>query len=559
MPKIRSTPLAPVFPLCAAGCFLAFEAARMLRVHSWDSSSSGKFLFFFAVEMFCAFRVVLWHKNRSALIPGVAGCLLLTLHAGVLHNSLVWVTDALIAGGTAAFLIRSRQKNTFLPFAAAFSAGIAVSLAVPRLDFLFSSLAGILLSGILMFNAVRLRHLRWCGLLLIILQAGLFLFNFPSQKNVVRAVIRHRSLLASLPGALLCGSPPGKMDVLLISARKNADSEMLWKQFPFTGEIVTLNVNDDDPIELALREMTEKFDIISVEPGVLFPAVSLRKLLVLLLEKADPEHGILLLPRPMIKQLPPGTLYLPVPGSLSTRYAAGRLPAEGVDPEMMDRRLQRHLAVCDGESFMPSGVIQALFPERYKASVTAAVSAVRRSFSLWNWMGLALLWCILRLIFSRRGTGSSFFSSFDNAFSAGLLLQIFFYTICANRLTSHLHEIQILWCLVLLLPFAGKRGNAEKILLLGSIILPWILTEFNSGEGASVFALCCGCICALSAGVTSARLLLEPGAARNSITTAFFFGIAAAGVFFHLFFQVGNLIPVLGAAALTRIACLLRA
>ena len=92
MPKIRSTPLAPLFPLCAAGCFLAFEAARLLRLHSWESSSSGRFLFFFAVEMFCSYWIVLRHKHRSALIPGVAGCLLLTLHAGVIHNSLVWVT-----------------------------------------------------------------------------------------------------------------------------------------------------------------------------------------------------------------------------------------------------------------------------------------------------------------------------------------------------------------------------------------------------------------------------------------------------------------------------------
>ena len=559
MPKIRSTPLPPVFAICAAGCFLALEFARLLQLHAWDNTSSGKFLFFFAVEMACAFWIVLRNKHRSALIPGVTGCLLLTLHAGVIHNSLVWVTDALIAGGTAAFLVRSRRKNTVLPFAASFAAGIMLALAVPQLDFLLSFLAGILLSGILMLNAVKLRHLRWCGALLIAVQAGLFILNYPVQKNVVRTVIRHHSLLASLPGALLCDSPPGKMDILLISSQQDPDSKMLWKQFPFTGQIVTLNVSDGDPIELKLREMTEVFDIISVEPGVQFPVVPLRKLLTLLLQKADPEHGILLLPRPMIKQLPPGTLHLPVPGSLDTRYAAGRLPAEGVDPEMMDQRLQRHLAACEGKSFMPSGVIQALFPERYKGIRTPAAVSSQRSFSLWNWIGIALIWGIFRLILSRRGSGSSFCASFDNAFSAGLLILTFFYMICANRLASHLHEIQILWCLVLLLPFAGKRGNGEKLLLLGSIILPWITTEFNSGDGASFFALFCSCLCALSAGITSARLLREPGAARNSITAAFLLGIAFAGIFFHLFFQMENLIPVLAAAALTRLTCLLRA
>ena len=138
------------------------------------------------------------------------------------------------------------------------------------------------------------------------------------------------------------------------------------------------------------------------------------------------------------------------------------------------------------------------------------------------------------------------------------LLVSAFYNIVDNRMYSNMSELFLLWVIVLMLPCFGRRGPVEKALLLCSMILPWLLAGAEPGANTAFAALAAALISAVSAGITSAKLMLETGADRKQLTAASILGILFGTVIFIWLYNPGNIVPLLAIAVALRSSCLLR-
>lgn len=554
-------PLPPAVAFFASGAFLAAEAGRLLLNFQWGNTNVYLPLISGLLCMVCGFFIVSSGEIRRGGLTGLTGALLLTLHAGAFNHPVSWICSFTLAGGTAAFFTRTRRKNTFIPFETGFIPALVAVIITPQFTAMLSAATGMLLTGVLLVNSVNLKHFRWLLLLLIPVQ-GLLFNGIGYSGRTLRNMndLRHTAV-AALPSALIPDAPRGNVSVLQISGSRHFSDTVPWKHLPFVKNTVQLAADDRTAPGVQLEQFEDagrKFDVISVEMPPAWHSRSLQKMLEKLEGLRDTRHGVIAFPSSMLP-LFPGKSF-PVPGSDGRRFVSGSVLPENLAPENLDRILQQHLEAAEAEEFMPPGVFTALFHSENKIKAhpgnTENHHPAERSW--WFWLMLGTLWLAARTLLTRKGGSSAFFASLDNTASVTLVVICAFYNIVDNRMYSNMSELFLLWVIVLMLPCFGRRGPVEKALLLCSMILPWLLTGAEPGANTAFAALAAALISALSAGITSAKLMLETGADRKQLTAASILGILFGTVIFIWLYNPGNIVPLLAIAVALRSSCLLR-
>ena len=570
----RQTEKGPIplwIPLLLAGFYLAARSRILLAAARWRPEEIGPFLIAASAAALCGFFPVAEFRRKFVPYAGFCGAVLLTLSAGMpTHTLLPWLPDLLFAGGCAAFFVRTRKKNTFFPFAAGFAAGLAaVSWQAPRLGSPVCALSAMLLTGVLIVNAVRLKHARWLLLTMILMQVMIFANDFPVGRGEERRRLREEQRLAAvsaLPSSLIPDAVPGKLAVLQVTRRMEDAAAAPWKQLPYVSHLTVLPVEHPVPVGKRLGARGPSYDLISLEVLPRWPECAFEPLVKRLFSLAAKDGGCVIVPRSVLRFLPPGQRPVPVPVppgsevSENGRFAAGRIPDSGVSPEALDYRLQRHLAAAGDRNFMPPGAFTALFMKE-NGRTNAAFPPVPepqlpRRHAVWFWSILGILCLTAHLLAARTRAGSSFIAGVDNAASTALIVLAAFLPVAENRMYSILPETALLWCVPLCIPFCGRKGKLELFLLVCSLVLPWCLA--GPWHDQSGIILAAALVTAFSCGITGAKLLLEPGASRDRLAAAFFCGTALAGALAHFFLSPESLLPVLAAATVLRLGCLVR-
>ena len=561
---IRQTntgPIPPGIPFVLAGFYLAARSWTLLAAARWHPEEVGAFLAAASAAALCGFLPVSKFRRRFAPWVSVCGAALLTLSAGTPARPLFgWLPDLLFAGGIAAYFVRTRKKNTFFPFAAGFAAGLAaVSWQAPRLGPAVCAASAMLLTGVLIVNAVHLKHARWLLLAMMLMQVMIFSNGFPVGRSVARLkLLRERDLaaVAALPSSLIPDAEPGRLSVLQVTRKETDIPASPWKQFAYISRLCALPVEGKIPVGERLDALEAPFDLISLEVLPEWPEASLRPLTEKLLSMTG-EKGCAVVPRALVPLLPPGRKTVPVPGTGRGRFAVLSSPDADVSPQDLDSRLQRHLKAAGDRAFMPAGAFTALFPEENDPDLPAPARSLPGPRSAVFWSCLALAGLALHLFLSRSPAGSSFLAVAENSASCALIVTAAFLAVAANRMNSPIPETALLWSIALCLPFCGKKGKLEKLLLIASLLLPWLLAAGLPHNILSAAALAAAFVTAASAGITGAKLLLEPEASRDRLVTAFFCGTALAGALLFLL-PGASPIPLLAAATVLRLPGLFR-
>ena len=543
--------------LFLAGVFLSLEASRLAGTFSWQPGGMGIFIFLSALEMLCGFVVVNSQKRRSESFVHIGGALLLTLRAGVGQTALSWIVDFLLTGGLSAFLVRRRSRNTWLLFGAAMVLGLFLHSLIPERNTLLTSSLALILTGLGIYQARSLGKGRCFFLILPVVQILLWAGEPIRLGELLRQyeALRHTAV-STLPGSLLSENRD-PLSVLQVTRTQRFFAAAPWKQLPYVGEVQSLAADVKPPLGYRLLQLDKKFDIVSLEILPQWHEASLRQLVRKLSRKVAPG-GVLLVPQRVLKLLPAELSAVSVPGSEGKRFAAG-LQQIGTS-EQLDQRLQKRLKNLAEQDFMPPGVFTALFHETktfvHRGNPASAKDSGKHS--LLFWIFLIGGWFFLRLVLGRKGNHSAFLVQMDNYASCILLLLTGFCLLAGARLYSLLPEQIALWGLILLLPFAGRKGGAEKALLLVSLILPWLFVGMPEMGYFSPIVFGMLLAAALSTGVTSGKFMQESQAVESQLKAAAFCGIALGGLLFSWLFSWGNIIPVLLAASILRLSCLLR-
>ncbi|MBQ7207299.1 MAG: hypothetical protein IJS01_05825 [Lentisphaeria bacterium] len=562
--QMGKAPIPPGIPFVLAGFYLAARSGILLAAARWRPDEVAPFLAAASAATLCdAFFAI---KFRRKFTPWAAACgaALVTLSAGTPARALFcWLPDLLFAGGVAAYFVRTRKKNTFFPFAAGFAAGLAaVFLQAPRLGHAVCASSAMLLSGVLIVNAVHLKHARWLLLTMILMQVMFFANDFPVGRAVERLRLwRERDLaaLAALPSSPIPDAEPGRLSVLQVTRQAEDIPAAPWKQFSYISRFSAVPVEGPVPVGKRLDALGTPFDLISLEVLPKWPEASLQSLTEKLLTMTA-KKGCLVVPRALVPLLPPDRKTVPVPGTGRGRFAVLSASDASVSPQTLDSRLQRHLKAAGDKTFMPAGVFTALFLEKDDAagkSLPAPARSLPGPHSALFWSLLAFAGLALHIFLSRSRAGSSFLAEAENASSCALIVTAAFLTVAANRMNSLIPETALLWSIVLCLPFCGKKGKLEKLLLGASLLLPWLLAAELPQNILSAAALAIALVTAASAGITGAKLLLEPEASRDRLVMAFFCGTALAGGLLFLL-PPASPIPLLAAATTLRLPVLFR-
>jgi len=554
--------------LFLAGSHLAAAAALLLRRAVWRPEEIGLFLLAGSLAALAGFGAVSKFRKGFAPYAGLCCALLLTAELAAYPASVVPVSCFLLAGGVAAYFVRTRKKNTFFLFAAGSAAGTGAALFPPwSYAFVWWGLSAMWLAGLLLVNSVRLKHIRWLVLPLLLLQGGLLHVKmWRGPEDFLRGRAEQRAAaLSALPSSLVPAAVPGKLAVLQVTRSRHDLPAAPWREFSYVENLTSLPVEDPVPIGTRLDALPPVYDLVSLEVLPRWPQTALKALVEKLFSAADKERGCVVFPKAALPLLPAGKTAVAVPSDPENiRFAAGRIPPSGVSAEALDARLQRHLAAAGDRTFMPPGAFTALFfggntQVRPLPSAPETPPGVRHPALFWGIFGV--LWLAVHLWAARTRRGASFIAGADNASSTVLTVLAAFLLVAENRIYSPLPETALLWCVPLCVPFCGKKGKFERLLLVCSIVLPWSLVLLPAAAGGSVrsgVALAAALAAAVSCGITGAKLLLEPGASRDRLVAAFFCGAALAGVLAYFLLFPGTLWPVLAAAAALRIGCLVR-
>ena len=135
----------------------------------------------------------------------------------------------------------------------------------------------------------------------------------------------------------------------------------------------------------------------------------------------------------------------------------------------------------DNKDFMIPGVFSALFNANPEKVTFSPRKTIAREHSLFFWITLGVMWLLFRITASRKKKLSSFLSETDNKCSATLIAITGFFIFSENRIYACFPESFFLFCIIFALPFFGKKGKLEKVMLLASIILPWLFTDPEPG------------------------------------------------------------------------------
>ena len=565
---IRQTEKGPIplwIPLLLAGFYLAARSGTQLAAARWRPEEIAPFLIAASAAALCGSFLVAGFRKKLAPYACFFGAVLLTLSAGTAMRSLPGrLPDVLFAGGCAAYFVRTRKKNTFFPFSAGFAAGLAaVFVCAPHYTPAVCALSSMLLTGVLIVNAVHLQHARWVFMPLILIQVMIFANDSPADRAAEQLRLREERRLATvaaLPSSLIPAAVPGKLAVLQVTRSKADLSAAPWREFAYVEKLTGLSVDDPIPVGARLDALPPSYDVVSLEVLPRWPQIAQKALVKKLFTRAHRERGCVVFPRAVLPLLPAGETPVAVPTiPPENRFAAGRIPPAGVSPQALDARLQKHLAAAGDRAFMPPGAFTALFfgestSGKPLPSAQPSPPPVRNTVLFWCILGV--LWLTGHLLWTRTRAGASFIAGVDNAASTTLIVLAAFLLAAENRMYSALPETALLWCIPLCIPFCGKRGNFERILLICSIVLPWHFAA--SGHNQSGIILAAALVTAFSCGITGAKLLLEPGASRDRLVTAFFCGTALAGIVAHFFLSPGALWPVLAVATALRLGCLVR-
>ena len=466
--------------LLLTGIFLACESGRLFFDFRWKQEGVGIFAALCAIEMIAGFLFV--NKRKMTDFLYISCALLLTLHAGVINTTLNWVINFAFAGGITAFLVRNRKTNTYFPFAVAFAAGLILVFALPDHALLLSFISGMLLTGMLIVSASGLNHVRWIFLTLIVIQA----FLFPAGKNRIKAAQHYRDIhdvvISTLPASLLTENDSNNLSVLQVTRNKHLKEIAPWHIIPGIGEKKSCLLEEFPPAGIQLDMPEKTFDIVSVEilPGN-WSDSAVKTLLEKLSKMVEEKHGIMIFPRSVIEYMPKDKVFITVPGSEKRRLAAVGYPPEKVTTEQLDKRLQKILESTDNKDFMTPGVFEALFNEKIEKINCDVKKNITKQHSVLFWITLAFFWFIFRITASRKGKNSAFLAAMDNTSSATLIALTGFCVFAENRIYACFPEMIFLTGIIFALPFFGKKGKLEKILILCSMILPWIFTDPEPG------------------------------------------------------------------------------
>ena len=544
--------------LFAAGFFLSFEFIRLMAAAPWKEEEIGFFAALYAIQMIAGFVFVSANKRKATDFLYIAGALLLTLHAGVIHNFLHYVINFIIFGAVIAFLLRNRKSTTFLPLAVALAVGLVTALCYSAHALLLSFASGMLLTGMLVVSAESFRHARWLFLLLIVVQA----FLFPADQKKAETLREHRDMrdvaISTLPASLLTESGENTLSVLQITRSCESENVALWKVLPGTEPVTRYTAGFLCPVGTQLDRIERTFDIVSVELPPDWSDAALKTLLKKLSEKVAPGHGIMVFPRSLLKLMPQDKNFITVPGSEKRRLAAVSFQPRDVTFDKLDKRLQKRLKYFSQEEMMPPGVFSALFNENPEKIEPPPSGSVSKEHSLFFWITLGIFWILFRIISARKGKNASFFAALDNSCSAVLIALTGFCLFSANRIYACFPETLFLAALVFALPFRGQKKKTEKLFLLFSIILPWFFTDPDHGIVLQLIIFLTVMITSISSGMTTGKLMLETSIHKKRVVFAALAGICLGGVIFHIFYTPENLIPVLLIASLMRVGNLLR-
>lgn len=547
-----------VLSLFFSGIFLSVESVRLMLDCRWKSEEAGFFIALCAVEIIAGFIFVSANKRKMMDFLYLSGALLLTLHAGIINTTLDWVINFVLAGSILAFLARNKKINSYLLFAAAFVSGLIPAFVLPGYTLLFSCVSALLLSGTLIVSAAGLRYIRWIFLPLLLIQ----FFLFPAGKNKEKILRDYRDIhdiaVSTLPASLLTENDGKNLSVLQITREKRLAEAAPWKILPGIGRLTTCIPGTFPPIGTTLDSFEKPFDIISVEVLPEWSGNAIQNMLEKLSKMVAPGHGIMIFPHSVLKFMPKNKNFITVPGTEKRRLAAVEFSAGDVTCENLEKRLAERLEYLNNKDFMTPGVFPALFSTDPEKVTSPFRQTAAKEHSLFFWITLGVVWLFFRITSSRHENLSSFFSETDNKCSATLIALTGFFIFSENRIYACFPEYFFLICLVFTLPFFGKKGKLEKVMLLASIILPWLFTDPEPGMFLQIIIFTAVLVSCMSSGMTTAKIMSEINSDRKRTVFASLAGIFLGGLLFHFFFIPGNPVPLLCIASILRTGNLLR-
>ena len=554
----KKPPVAVVLSLFFSGIFLSVESVRLMLNCRWKTEEAGFFIALCAVEITAGFIFVSANKRKMMDFLYLSGALLLTLHAGIINTTLDWVINFALAGSVIALLVRNKKVNSYLLFAAAFVSGLIWSVALPGCVLLFSCIFALFLSGTLIASASGLRHIRWIFLPLLLIQ--FFLFPFGKSKEKILRDYRdiHDIAVSTLPASLLTENEEKNLSVLQVSREKRLAEAAPWKILPGIGSVTTCIPGTFPPIGTTLDSFEKPFDIVSVEVLPEWSENATQTMIEKLSKMVAPGHGIMLFPRSVLKFMPQNKNFITVPGSEERRLAAVEFSADDVTCEKLEKRLDKRLEYLNNKDFMTPGVFSALFNKNPEKVTFSFPKIIVKEHSLFFWITLGVVWLLFRITFSRKENLSSFLSEADNKCSATLIILTGFFIFSENRIYACFPEYFFLFCIVFALPFFGKKGKLEKVMLLASIILPWLFTDPEPGVFLQIIIFLTVLVSCMSSGMTTAKIMSETKSNRKRTIFASLTGIFLGGLLFHFFFIPGNPIPLLCISSILRTTNLLR-
>ena len=554
----KKPPFPAVLSLFLTGVFLSVESVRIMLDCRWKSEETGFFIALCAVEIIAGFIFVSANKRKMIDFLYISGALLLTLHAGIINTTFGWIINFLLAGSAFAFLSRSRKVNSYLLFAAAFVCGLILSLVLSRYILLLSFVSALCLTGTLIASAKGLRLVRWIFIPLLLIQ----FFLFPIGKNKAKIMRDNRDIrdvaVSTLPGSILTENDEKNLSVLQITREKYLAEAAPWSLLPGIGNVVTCTTGDFPPLGMTLDSIDRTFDIVSVEILPEWSESAIRNMLEKLSEMVTPKRGIMIFPSSVMKLMPRDKRFISVPGSEKRRLAAVEFSPADVTCEKLEKRLQERLEYLNNKDFITPGVFAALFnadPEIVPCPFTQPVS---NEHSYFFWITLGIIWFVFRITASRKENLSSFLAETDNKCSATIIALTGFFIFSENRIYACFPEVFFLFCIIFALPFFGKKGKLEKVMLLSSIVLPWLFTDPDPGVFLQGVIFATVLVSCMSSGMTTAKIMAENNAGRKQTVFAALTGIFLGGLLFHCFFIPGNPIPLLCISSILRTGNLLR-
>lgn len=405
-------------------------------------------------------------------------------------------------------------------------------------------------------------------LLLVVLGRGMVSRAMP----VERVPLAPPSLIrAALPASLL----PDRdgLRVLFLSDRVSA-LPRVWVTLPYVERIECVwpsGVNELEPagrkVKISRRApglgaLSGRYDLIFIEGfGPVSPAS--KRLFVELLQRdyLTAPNGVLVLPRREAASLPPGTIARPLPGAGRYYLAVGSSELSPVGLEELDQRLQRLQGLFGEEvRLMPPGIFEALF---YEASEPAPVITAGKAApgNFWPAAGLLLAaYALVRFYFGRLGRNNYGFALFENGAAFALILVVAVVRLDALELTGGIAGGAIWASLGVAVFHFAFRPRAEWMLSALAAVSPavWLLSGrfLECGGGYWLVVL----LCALSAGVTRARICRLAEFPRTWNTLFCGVGVAAGAVAAALLvhFLPDPVLPAVVFAAFFRLGWLLR-